>query len=182
MKLIRVIAAPALVFPLLLAASATGAEPAKAPAAPPAPAAGPDKCKTFGAGKCCSPDLTMHLAKEAVYSACGESEATFIGEAGTKDTCRYHFKVAGENTEDTFVSVYTQAVKEVPNKPTDPFFSYKKVGKVWVTAKAKSPKAAAMGASKTGLYLAGRGYFVSVVASTKVCTTNEAIALSKSLK
>jgi hypothetical protein len=188
MKTTRIIAvttvfSATLALPLLLRQSATNAaSPPPGAKAGAAPAAAAETCKTFGAGKCCKPDITMHLAKEAVYTACGESEATFIGEAGTKDTCKYHFKVAGENSEDTFVSVYTQAVKEVPDKPTDPFFSYKKVGKVWVTAKAKSPKAAALGASKTGLYLAGRGYFVSVVASTKVCTTNEAIALSKSLK
>jgi hypothetical protein len=157
--------------------STQAAPPAPAPAAAPS-----SNCKTFGAGKCCIPDVTMHLAKEAIYSACGESEATFLGEAGTKDSCKYHFKVAGEDSEETFVSVYTQAIKEVPNKPTDPFFSYKKIGKVWVTQKAKSPKAAAMGASNTGLYLPARGYFVSVVASTKVCSKSEAIALSRSMK
>jgi hypothetical protein len=162
---------------LVFQRSTQAAPPAPAPAAAPS-----SNCKTFGAGKCCIPDVTMHLTKEAVYSACGESEATFLGEAGTKDSCKYHFKIAGEDSEETFVSVYTQAVKEVPNKPTDPFFSYKKIGKVWVTQKAKSPKAAAMGASNTGLYLPARGYFVSVVASTKVCTKSEAIALSRSMK
>jgi hypothetical protein len=184
MKLIRVIAAPALVFPILLAASAMGAEPAKAPAAPPAPAAGPDKCKTFGAGKCCSPDVTMHLTKEAVYSACGESEATFIGEAASKDrfTCKYHFKVAGESSEDTYVQVYVGTGKEIPSKPTDPFFSYKKVGKVWMTDRAKSPKAAAMSNATTGLYLAGKGHYIMVSASTKVCTKKEVATLSRSVK
>jgi hypothetical protein len=192
MKLTRILAATtvfaaALTLPLLLRQSAThaaspppGAKAGAAPAAPPAaPAA---TCKTYGAGKCCIPDVAMHLAKEAVYAACGESESTFIGEAGTKDACKYHFKVAGESSDDTFVSVYTQAVKEVPDKPADPFFSYKKVGKVWVTEKSKSPKAAAMAAANTGLYMPARGYFVSVVASTKVCTKNEAITLSKSMK
>ena len=98
------------------------------------------------------------------------------------DTCKYYFKVAGEKSEDTFVQVYTQAVKEVPDKPTDPFLSYKKVGKVWVTDKSKSPKAAAMAANNTGLYLPGRGYFVSVMTSNKVCTKAEAVNLSKSMK
>jgi hypothetical protein len=193
MKLTRIIAATtvfaaALALPLLLRQSAThaaspppGAKAGAVPATPP-PAAPPASCKTFGAGKCCSPDVSLHLAKEAIYAACGESESTFIGEAGTKDACKYHFKVAGENSDDTFVSVYTQAVKEVPDKPADPFFSYKKVGKVWVTEKSKSPKAAAMAAANTGLYMPARGYFVSVVASTKVCTKNEAITLSKSMK
>lgn len=60
--------------------------------------------------------------------------------------------------------------------------SFKKVGKVWVTDKAKSPKAAAQVAASTGLYLPGRGYFVSVAASTKVCTRQQAVALSKELK
>jgi hypothetical protein len=106
----------------------------------------------------------------------------YLGESGSKETCKYHFKVAGENSEETFVQVYAPAVKEVLDKPTDPFLSYKKVGKVWVTDKSKSPKAAAMAASNTGLYLPGRGFFVSVAASTKVCTKPEAINLSKSMK
>ena len=170
----------ALVVLLLAVPSRPQAAP---PAPPPTPAPAPSgNCKTFGAGKCCNPDVTMHLSKEAVFAACGESEATFLGEAGSKDSCKFHFKVAGENSEETFVSVYTQAAKEVPDKPPDPFFSYKKVGKVWVTEKSKSPKAAAMGASNTGLYLPGRGYFVSVVASLKVCTKNEAVQLSKAIK
>jgi hypothetical protein len=65
--------------------------------------------------------------------------------------------VAGENSEETFVQVYAPAVKEVLDKPTDPFLSYKKVGKVWMTDKSKSPKAAAMAANNTGLYLPGAG-------------------------
>ena len=39
-----------------------------------------------------------------------------------------------------------------------------------MTDKAKSPKAAPMAANSTGLYLPGKGYSVSVNASTKVCT------------
>jgi hypothetical protein len=190
MKLIRVIAAPtlfiaALAFPFVLGQGATrAAPPAKAAAAPPAPAEPKGDCKTFGAGKCCSPDVTTHLPKEAVYSACGESEATFIGEAASKDrfTCKYHFKIAGESSEDTYVQVYVGTGKEIPNKPTDPFFSYKKVGKVWMTDRAKSPKAAAMSNATTGLYLAGKGHYLMVSASTKVCTKKEVAALSRSLK
>ena len=170
--------ATALAVPVLLHQTMTFAAP---PAPAPAAAKAGD-CKTFGAGKCCSPDVTLHLTKEAIYAACGESDATYLGEAAEKDTCKYYFNVAGEKSEDTFVQVYTQAVKEVPDKPTDPFLSYKKVGKVWVTDKSKSPKAAAMAANNTGLYLPGRGYFVSVMASNKVCTKAEAVTLSKSMK
>jgi hypothetical protein len=175
--------AAALSLPLLLLQSSTHAAAPAAKAAP-APAAPSGDCKTFGAGKCCSSDTTAHLPRQAVYSACGESDATFIGEAASKDlfTCKYHFKVAGESSEDTFVQVYVGTGKEIPNKPTDPFFSYKKVGRVWMTDKAKSPKAAAMSASNTGLYKAGKGFFVSVMASTKVCTRSEVARLAKSLK
>ncbi len=194
MKLTRIVAASsvfaaALALPLLFgqaptlaAAPAAGAK-AAAPAA--APAAPTGTCKTFGAGKCCSADVTMHLPKEAVYGACGESEATFIGEAASKDmfTCKYHFKVAGENSEDTYVQVYMGTGKEIPDKPTDPFFSYKKVSKgVWMTDKAKSPKAASMSNATTGLYMASKGYYLMVSASTKVCTKNEVATLAKSLK
>jgi hypothetical protein len=158
--------------------------PEAAPTAPsPAPAPAPaGNCKAYGGGKCCSPDVTLHLAKEAVYEACGKSEATFLGEVGSKDTCKYVFKVAGENEDSTFVQVYSPVAKEVLDKPTDPFMSFKKVGKVWVTDKAKSAKAQVQVTGSTGLYMAGRGYFVSVAASTKVCTKNQAIQLAKSIK
>jgi len=99
---------------------------------------------------------------------------------GTLEVAPYW--VAGENADDTTVQVYSPVVKEVMDKPTDPFMSFKKVGKVWVTDKAKSPKAAAQVVARTGLYMAGRGFFVSVSASTKVCTKNQAVQLSKSIK
>ena len=161
--------------------------PARPQAAPPVPAAAPapaaaGNCKTYGGGKCCSPDVTLHLSKADVYQACGQSDATFLGEVGSKDTCKYVFKVAGENEDSTFVQVYSPVAREVLDKPTDPFMSFKKVGKVWVTDKAKSPKAQAQVTGSTGLYMAGRGYFVSIAASTKVCTKNQAIQLSKSIK
>lgn len=188
MKLTRLVMASAalsagLVLPLLLGQTKAAAAPPAGPAPTP-PAAPAGNCKTFGAGKCCSPDITMHLAKEAVFSACGQSEATFIGEAASKDlfTCKYHFKVAGENSDDTYVQVYMSPSKEVPDRPTDPFFSYKKVGKVWMTDKAQSPKAAAMSNSTTGLYLPGKGYYVMVSASTKVCGKPQVATLAKSVK
>lgn len=152
------------------------------PAAPAAAAAAPTNCKAFGGGKCCDPEVKAHLTKEAVFKACGESDATFLGEVGSKETCKYVFKVEGEKADDTFVQVYSPAQKEVPTEPTDPFFSWKKVGKVFVTEKAKSPKAAPMMANSTGLWLPAKGYFVSVNASTKVCTKPEAKKLAPSLK
>ena len=161
--------------------------PSRPEAAPNAPAAAPapapaGNCKAYGGGKCCSPDVTLHLSKEDVYTACGKSEATFLGEVGSKDTCKYVFKIAGENEDSTYVQVYSPIAKEVLEKPTDPFMSFKKVGKVWVTDKAKSPKAQAQVAGSTGLYMAGRGYFVSIAASTKVCSKAQALQLSKSIK
>jgi hypothetical protein len=161
--------------------------PSRPEAAPNAPAAAPapapaGNCKAYGGGKCCSPDVTLHLSKDAVYAACGQSEATYLGEVGSKDTCKYVFKVASESEDSTYVQVYSPVAKEVLDKPTDPFMSFKKVGKVWVTDKAKSPKAQAQVAGSTGLYMAGRGYFVSIAASTKVCTKNQAVQLSKSIK
>ena len=163
------------------------ANPSRPQAAPPAPPSAPPpapagNCKAYGGGKCCSPDVTLHLSKADVYAACGESDATFLGEVGSKDTCKYVFQVAGESEDTTFVQVYSPMAREVLEKPTDPFMSFKKVGKVWVTDKAKSPKAQTQVAGSTGLYMAGRGYFVSVAASTKVCTKNQAIELSKSVK
>src|SRR4051794_31065466 len=58
-------------------ATAQTAKPAPAPAAPV-----PTNCKTFGGGHCCDPAVSAHLSKESVFSACGESDATFLGEQG----------------------------------------------------------------------------------------------------
>ena len=131
---------------------------------------------------CCDPAIAAHLTKEAVFSACGESEATFLGEQGSKETCKYVFKVEGQKEDETFVQVYAPAQKEVPSEPNDPFFQWKKIGKVFVTEKAKSPKAAPMMINSTGLWLPAKGYFVSVNASTKVCDKSQAKKLAPSMK
>ena len=177
---LRSAACAAFALSLLAIPSRPEAAPTAPPPAPPPAPAG--NCKAYGGGKCCSPDVTLHLSKDAVYTACGKSDATYLGEVGSKDTCKYMFKVAGESEEGTYVQVYAPVAKEVLEKPTDPFMSFKKVGKVWVTDKAKSPKAQTQVAGSTGLYMAGRGYFVSIAASTKVCTKTQAIQLSKSIK
>jgi len=151
-------------------------------AAAPAAGAAPTDCKAYGGGKCCDPAVTAHLPKAAVFKACGESDATFLGEVGSKETCKYVFKVEGEKADDTFVQVYAPAQKEVPSSPNDPFFSWKKVGKAFLTDKAKSPKAAPMMANSTGLWMPAKGYFVSVNASTKVCDKAQAKKLASSMK
>src|SRR5665213_2102990 len=70
------------------------------------PAAAAATCKLHGK-KCCDPAIAAHLPKEAVYKACGESDATYLGEDGSeKDTCKYVFKVAGEKEDNTYVQVY----------------------------------------------------------------------------
>ena len=154
-------------------------KPAPASAAAPVAAV---KCKAHNGKNCCDPAVTAHLPLAAVFSACGESDATFLGEEGSKETCKYVFKVEGQKEDDTFVQVYAPAQKEVPAEPNDPFFSWKKVGKVFVTEKAKSPKAAPMMANSTGLWLPAKGYFVSVNASTKVCDKAQAKKLAPSMK
>ncbi len=156
-----------------------GAAHAQAPTAKPATA--PVTCKAAGAAKCCDPAIAAHLAKEAVFSACGESDATYVGEKGSKETCRYVFKGDG-GKDEAFVEVYVPVQKEVPASPNDPFFSWKKVGKAFVTDKAKSPKSAPMLAASTGLWMPGVGYFVSVNAKTSVCTKPEALRLAKSVR
>jgi hypothetical protein len=158
------------------------AAPAKTGAGGSAGAAAPTNCKTFGSGKCCDPAVAAHLTKDAIFKTCGESDATFLGEVGSKETCKYVFKVDGEKPDETFVQIYTPAQKEVPSSPNDPFFSWKKVGKAFLADKAKSPKAAPMILNSTGLWMPGKGYFVSVNASTKVCTKAEAIKLAPSIK
>jgi len=168
------------------------AQAPKPAAAPPAGAAAgaagaggaavPTNCKLRGK-KCCDPAITAHLPKDAVFKACGESDATYLGEdGGSKETCKYFFKVADAKEDDTFVQVYAPVQKEVMQSPNDPFFSWKKVGKAYMTDKAKSPKAAPMAAAATGLYMPGKGYSVSINASTKVCTKQEAAKLAPSMK
>jgi len=39
------------------------------------------------------------------------------GEVGSKDTCKYVFKIAGENEDSTYVQVYSPIAKEVLEKP-----------------------------------------------------------------
>jgi hypothetical protein len=155
-------------------------EPAVAPAQ--APGAAASACKPYGSGKCCDPAITRHLSKEAVFSACGESDATFLGEQAAKDTCKYVFKINGQKPEDSAVQLYVPAEKNVPSAPTDPFFHYKRIGKVFITDKALSPKSAPLLAASTGLWLPGSGYSVSVNASTRVCTKAEAERLARSLR
>ena len=163
---------PAAAPPAAGAAGAAGAGGAAAPT-----------CAKLHGKKCCDPAVMAHLPKDAVFKACGESEATFIGEdGGSKETCKYFFKVADAKEDETFVQVYAPAQKEVMQEPNDPFFSWKKVGKAYMTDKAKSPKAAPMAAAATGLYLPGKGYSVSINASTKVCTKQEAAKLAPSMK
>jgi len=159
-----------------------GTAVAQKPTTPPAPAPPPTNCKVFGPGRCCDPAVAAHLTKEAVFAACGESGATFLGEQGSKDTCKYFFKVAGQKDEDMFVQVYVPAQKEVPEAPNDPFFKWGKVGPVFYTEKALSPKSAPMLANATGLWLPGKGYFVAVNASAKVCTRPEAKRLAARMK
>jgi hypothetical protein len=153
------------------------------PAAAPAPAAAaPTNCKLHGK-KCCDPAITAHFPKDAVFKSCGQSEATYLGEDGKeKDTCKYFFKIAGEKEDETYVQVYAPTQKEVLPAPNDPFFSYKKVGKAYMADKAKSPKSAPMLAAQTGLYMPGKGYSVTVTASTKVCTKEQAKKLASSMK
>src|SRR5882757_7154930 len=100
---------------LFAALARFGAEPAGAQPQGASAAA----CKSYGAGKCCDPAVTRHLPKEAVFSACGESEATFLGEQGGKDTCKYIFQVPDHKPEDSLVQLYVPAQKEVPEMPTD---------------------------------------------------------------
>ncbi len=167
---------------LMLAGFAVAGTALAQQAAAPAPVPPPTNCKTHGSGRCCDLAVTAHMSKEAVFSSCGESEATFLGEQGTKDTCKYFFKVAGEKEEDTYVQVYAPALKDVPAAPNDPFFKWGRSGAAFYTDKAASPKSAPMLAQGTGLWLPGKGYFVAVNASIKVCTRPEAKRLATKLK
>jgi len=150
---------------------------------PPAQPAAKPNCKIYGSGtKCCDPAIAAHLAKADVISACGQSEATYLGEKAEKDTCTYYFKVGSEKEDSTFVQVFAPKQPNVPPAPNDPFFSYKKMGKVFVLDKAKSPKAQSMIQNSMGLWMPGKDYFVSVKASTKVCAKTAAKKLAAAMK
>jgi hypothetical protein len=144
------------------------------PAAPP--------CKAYGESRCCDPKVSAHLPREAVYAACGQSEASYLGEKGEKDTCSYYFKVGTDPTESTVVQVYAPAMASPPAAPNDPFFSWKKIGKVFMIDKARSPKATAMMQNTLGLWFAGKDYIVSVKAATRVCGKPTARKLAGAIK
>jgi hypothetical protein len=163
------------------AAATVPALVARAQNKPAAPPAAKPTCKLHGKN-CCDPAIAAHLPVSAVFSACGQSEATFAGEEGSKDTCKYVFNIPGQKADETYVQVYAPTQKEVLQEPNDPFFSYKKVGKVFMTDKAKSPKSAPMIAAQTGLYMPAKGYSVSVNASVKVCEKSQMKKLAASIK
>lgn len=152
------------------------------PAAADNPAATPAACKPYKGAKCCDPNVVAHLTKQSVFSSCGKSEADFLGEVGSKDTCKYMFKVGAEPEDRTFVQVYAPAQKDPGTAPTDPFFDWTRVGKAYVTKKAKLPKDAAMLQNTTGIWFPGKDYVVSVTASTKVCTKPQALKLAGQIK
>ena len=94
-----------ILFGLTLSVAMVGLTAAYAqnkPATPPAPggaggapaAAAKPTCKLHGKA-CCDPAIEAHLPKEAVFKACGESDATYLGEEAQRDTCKYVFKVEG---------------------------------------------------------------------------------------
>jgi len=96
---------------LTLSAAAMGLTAAYAQNKPPAPggagggpagAAAKPTCKLHGKA-CCDPAIEAHLPKEAVFKACGESDATYLGQEAQRDTCKYFFKVEGAFEADTFV-------------------------------------------------------------------------------
>ena len=80
-----------ILFGLTLSVAMVGLTAAYAqnkPATPPAPggagrgprrAAAKPTCKLHGKD-CCDPAIEAHLPKEAVFKACGESDATFLGQ------------------------------------------------------------------------------------------------------
>src|SRR4051812_35019295 len=63
------------------------------------PAAAAATCKAHNGKACCDPAIAAHLTKEAVFKACGESDATYLGEEGSKETCKYVFKVEGQKED-----------------------------------------------------------------------------------
>lgn len=171
-----VLLVPAALLAVVTVVAVRGAPQARAQATP------PTNCKTAGSGKCCDPAVSQHLTKEAIFAVCGESDASYLGEKGSKDTCRYVFKGPDPAAkEEAFVEIYAPAAKEVPDSPSDPFFAWKKVGRVFITDKAKTPKTAPMLEKATGLWMPGKGFYLQVNASTKVCTKAEATRLARSM-
>ena len=160
-------------------------------AAPPAAAAPAGNCKTFGTGRCCDPAVAAHLTKDAIFGACGKSEAVFLGEQGSKETCKYFFKVEGEKDQEMYVQVYAPAVKGTPPLPADPFVTWKKVAGSVMMAEPKSlkgatnPKVKAMAGDTSGavgLWMPGNGYYVMVSSSSKICSKADAKRLATSLR
>lgn len=196
-------------------------------------------CKAHGDGPCCAPEVARHLPRSAVFAACREDKDTFLGERGSKDTCRYFFRAkakgekpsgktaaadnssagstpAASETEgqaEGHVEIYlpprTASTAPAPAAspagdpapgsaqttearqgsrpspgPSDPFFTWTKVGKAFVTTRATTPRSAPLLAASTGIFLpeGTDGSSVSVNASTKVCTPSEAQKLARAVR
>ena len=88
----------------------------------------------------------------------------------------------GEKEDDTFVQVYAPAQKEVLPEPNDPFFAWKKIGKVVRDREGQVAQVGADDGQPDRALPAGQGLLVSVNASTKVCTKAEAKKLAPSMK
>ena len=177
---------------LTLAATTTlGLAAAQVAHAQQKPAAPAGNCKTFGGNRCCDPSITAHLSKESVFSACGESDATFLGEKGSNDGCKYYFKVPGEKDEEMYVEIFAQKVKGTPPMPADPFVTWKKVVGSVMMAEPKSlkgatnPKVKAMAGDTSGsigLWMPGQGYSLMVSSSAKICSKTDAKRLAASMR
>src|SRR5688500_10005311 len=97
-----------------------------------APAVSAPTCKAYSNSRCCDPTVAAHLPLQVVLSSCGKNETQFLGEAGSKDTCKYMFKVGDDSNANTYVQVYAPAQKDPGTSPTDPFFDWARVGKAYV--------------------------------------------------
>jgi hypothetical protein len=186
MKTSQVLAGVVLAAAIGLAAAILPARLAGAGSQPGAPATGgAQKCKALEGKPCCDPALAAHLPLSAVFAACGESEATYRGEDGSDGQCRYYFNIEGQKQDATYVSIFSPPVPDPPTKPSETFFTYTKVGNVYVTDKPQSPddEVAVKSLKKsTGLWMPGKGYFVTVSASTAVCDRSQAIQLAPAIK
>ena len=182
-----------ILFGLTLSARWWGSTAAYAqnkPAAPPRAggagggrrAAAKPTCKLHGKA-CCDPAIEAHLPKEAVFKACGESDATFLGEEAPSGHLQVLLQGRGrEGRRHLRAGLRAGRRKRSCRRRTIRSSRGRRSARSYMTEKAKSPKAAPMVANSTGLCLPGKGYLVSVNASTKVCTKHEAEKLAPAMK
>ena len=135
----------------------------------------------------CPSALIRHLSPPLVRRTCKKAQKTFERTVLVEGACRYVFRPEeSEEEADTaklpFVEIRETSQPEPPSRPEDTFYSWRKVGKAYVTYKANTARAQPWFDTATTLWLADETTVVTVTVATALCTRAEADRLAKALR